>query len=115
MLLASDTAAILIAIQVAILLGTGRYILLAQGFKSITVGYCFFLSLLFYITDLYNLRRDQHSDEIASLVVLNSAVAAAFLTLSFYFYPRWSFGRSFFVSLFLVTPGLVMTGRLMWS
>ena len=114
-LLASDTVAILVAVQVAILLGTGRYILLAQGFKSIAVGYCFFLSLLFYITDLYNLRRDQHSDEIASLVVLNSAIAAAFLTLSFYFYPRWSFGRSFFVSLFLVTPGLVMAGRLLWS
>ena len=115
LLLASDTIAILIAVQVAILLGTGRYILLVEGFKSIAVGYCFFLSLLFYITDLYNLRRDQHSDEIASLVILNSAIAAAFLTLSFYFYPRWSFGRSFFVTLFLVTPGLVMAGRLLWS
>jgi exopolysaccharide biosynthesis polyprenyl glycosylphosphotransferase len=115
MLLASDTVAILVAVQVAIFLGTGHYFLLTQGFKSIAVGYWFFLSLLFYITDLYNLRRDQHSDEFASLVVLDSAIAAAFLTLSFYFYPRWSFGRSFFVTLFLTTPGLVMTGRLVWS
>lgn len=114
-LLASDTVAILVAVQAAIFLGTGQYILLSRGFKSIAVGYCFFLSLLFYITDLYNLRRDQHSDEVASLVVLDSAIAAAFLTLSFYFYPRWSFGRSFFVSLFLLTPGLVMMGRLIWS
>lgn len=115
MLLAIDIIAILIAVQAAILLGTGKYILLTQSFKSIAVGYCFFLLLLFYITDLYNLRRDQQSDELASLVVLNSAIAAAFLTLSFYFYPRFSFGRSFFVSLFLMTPGLVMTGRLLWS
>ncbi|HEX5413753.1 MAG TPA: sugar transferase [Terriglobia bacterium] len=114
-LLASDTVAILVAVQAAIFLGTGQYLLLPTGFKSIAVGYWFFLSLLFYITDLYNLRRDQHSDEIASLVVLDSALAAAFLTLSFYFYRRWSFGRSFFVSLFLVTPGLVMMGRLIWS
>jgi exopolysaccharide biosynthesis polyprenyl glycosylphosphotransferase len=115
MLLASDTVAILAAVQVAISLGTGKYLLLTQGFKSVAVGYCFFLSLLFYITDLYNVRRDQHSDETASLVVLNAAIAAAFLTLSFYFYPRWRFGRSFFVILFLGTPGLVMTGRLLWS
>jgi exopolysaccharide biosynthesis polyprenyl glycosylphosphotransferase len=115
MLLASDTVAILAAVQVAIFLGTGHYLLLTRGFRSIAVGYCFFLSLLFYITDLYNVRRDQHSDEIASLVVLNAAIAAAFLTLSFYFYPRWIFGRSFFVILFLGTPGLVMTGRLIWS
>lgn len=115
MLLAIDIIAILVAVQAAILLGTGKYILLTQSFKSIAVGYCFFLLLLFYITDLYNLRRDQLSDELASLVVLNSAIAAAFLTLSFYFYPRWSFGRSFFVSLFLMTPGLVMMGRLLWS
>src|SRR5690242_5669931 len=114
-LLASDTIAILVAVQAAIFLGTGQYLLLARGFKSIVVGYWFFLSLLFYITDLYNLRRDQQSDELASLVVLDSALAAAFLTLSFYFYRRWSFGRSFFVSLFLVTPGLVMMGRLIWS
>lgn len=114
-LLASDTVAILVAVQAAIFLGTGQYLLLTRGFKSIVVGYWFFLSLLFYITDLYNLRRDQQSDEIASLVVLDSALAAAFLTLSFYFYQRWSFGRSFFVSLFLVTPGLVMMGRLAWS
>ncbi len=89
--------------------------LLTHGFKSVTIGYCFFLTLLFYITDLYNLRRDQHSDETAALVVLDAAIAAAFLTLSFYFYPRWSFGRSFFVSLFLGTPGLVMMGRILWS
>ncbi|TAM79561.1 MAG: sugar transferase [Acidobacteria bacterium] len=114
-LLASDTAAVLVGVQAAVFLGTGQYILLPRGFKSIAVGYCFFLVVLFYITDLYNLRRDQHSDEIASLVVLDSAIAAAFLTLSFYFYPRWSFGRSFFVSLFLLTPGLVMIGRLTWA
>ena len=115
MLWASDTVAILLAVQVAVFLETGQYLLLTQGFKSIAVGYCFFLSLLFYITDLYNLRRDQQSDETASLVVLDAAIAAAFLTLSFYFYPRWSFGRSFFVSLFLGTPGLVMMGRLLWT
>lgn len=115
LLWASDAIAILLAVQVAIFLGTGRLLLVTQGFKSIAVGYCFFLSLLFYITDLYNLRRDQYSDETASLIVLNAAIAAAFLTLSFYFYPRWSFGRSFFVGLFLVTPGLVMGGRLLWS
>jgi exopolysaccharide biosynthesis polyprenyl glycosylphosphotransferase len=115
MLWASDTISFLLAVQVAIFLETGRYILLTQGFKSIAVGYWFFLTLLFYITDLYNLRRDQQSDETASLVVLDAAIAAAFLTLSFYFYRRWSIGRGFFVSLFLATPGLVMTGRLLWS
>ena len=115
MLWASDVIAILISIQVAIALGTGRHMLLTHGFKSVTIGYSFFLTLLFYITDLYNLRRDQHSDETAALVVLDAAIAAAFLTLSFYFYPRWGFGRSFFVNLFLGTPGLVMMGRLLWS
>ena len=115
MLWASDAIAILLSIQVAIALGTGHHMLLTHGFKSVTIGYCFFLTLLFYITDLYNLRRDQHSDETAALVVLDAAIAAAFLTLSFYFYPRWSFGRSFFVSLFLGTPGLVMMGRILWS
>ncbi len=115
MLWASDTIAILIAVQVAISLGTGQYTLLTHGFKSIAVSYCFFLSLLFYITDLYNLRRDQHSDETAALVVLDSVIGTSFITLSFYFYPRWSIGRSFFLSLFLGTPGLVMTGRLIWS
>lgn len=115
MLWASDMVAILLSVQVAIPLGTGQHLLLTHGFKSIAVGYCFFLTLLFYITDLYNLRRDQHSDETASLVVLDAAIAAAFLTLSFYFYPRWSLGRSFFLSLFLGSPGLVMAGRLLWA
>ena len=115
MLWASDVIAILISIQVAIALGTGHHMLLTHGFKSVTIGYSFFLTLLFYITDLYNLRRDQHSNETAALVVLDAAIAAAFLTLSFYFYPRWGFGRSFFVNLFLGTPGLVMIGRLLWS
>ena len=115
MLWASDVFAILLSIQVAIALGTGHHMLLTHGFKSVTIGYSFFLTLLFYITDLYNLRRDQHSDETAALVVLDVAIAAAFLTLSFYFYPRWGFGRSFFVNLFLGTPGLVMMGRLLWS
>jgi exopolysaccharide biosynthesis polyprenyl glycosylphosphotransferase len=115
MLLASDTIAVLLALQVSILLGTGRFLPVTQGFKSIAVGYWFYLSLLFYITDLYNLRRDQQSDETASLIVLNAAIAAAFLTLSFYFYPRWKFGRSFFIGLFFITPGLVTTGRLLLS
>jgi len=115
MLWASDMIAVLISVQVAISLGTGRYIPLTHGFKSIAVGYGFFMSLLFYITDLYNLGRDQHSDEIASLVVLDAVIGAAFITLSFYFYPRWTFGRAFFLSLFLGTPGLVMLGRLAWS
>lgn len=115
MLLASDTIAVLLSVQVAISLGSGQYLLLTQGFKSITVGYWFFLALLFYITDLYNLRRDQHSDETASLIVLDVAIGAALITLTFYFYPRWSIGRSFFLSLFLGTPGLVIVGRLIWS
>ena len=115
MLWVCDTVAILLSVQVAIALGTGQHLLLTQGFKSIAVGFCFFLTLLFYITDLYNLRRDQHSDETASLVVLDVAIGAAFVTLTFYFYPRWSMGRTFFLSLFLGTPGLVMVGRMIWS
>ncbi|HUX10739.1 MAG TPA: sugar transferase [Terriglobia bacterium] len=115
MLWAGDIIAILLSVQTAIVLGTGRLVLLTHGFKSIAVGYCFFLTLLFYITDLYNLRRDQHSDETASLVVLDAAIGAAFVTLSFYFVGRWSIGRSFFLTIFLATPGLVMMGRLIWS
>jgi|YelNatPaOPRAMG01_1025707.scaffolds.fasta_scaffold17502_2 exopolysaccharide biosynthesis polyprenyl glycosylphosphotransferase len=115
MLWASDAIMVLIAVQVAVFLGTGKYYWLTRGFKSIAVVYCFFVTLLFYITDLYNLRRDQHSDETAALVILDVAIAAAFVTLSFYFYPRWSFGRSFFLALFLATPGLVMAGRLICS
>jgi len=115
MLWAGDIIAILLSVQTAIALGTGRLVLLTHGFKSIAVGYCFFLTLLFYITDLYNLRRDQQSSETASLVVLDAAIGAAFVTLSFYFFPRWSLGRSFFLTIFLATPGLVMMGRLFWS
>ncbi len=115
MLWLGDTIAILLSVQIAVALGTGRLVLLSRGFKSIAVGYCFFLTLLFYITDLYNLRRDQRSNETASLVVLDAAIGAAFVTLSFYFFPRYSIGRGFFLTIFLVTPGLVMAARLFWS
>jgi exopolysaccharide biosynthesis polyprenyl glycosylphosphotransferase len=115
MLWLGDTIAILLSVQIAVVLGIGRLVLLTHGFKSIAVGYCFFLTLLFYITDLYNLRRDQRSDETASLVVLDAAIGAAFVTLSFYFFNRYSIGRSFFLTIFLATPGLVMAARLFWS
>jgi exopolysaccharide biosynthesis polyprenyl glycosylphosphotransferase len=112
---AGDVIAILLSVQIAVLLSTGRMLSITSGFKSITVGYCFFLTLLFYITDLYNQRRDLHSHETSSLVVLDSAISAAFVTLSFYFIPHWSIGRTFFLIIFLVTPGLVMTERLLCS
>jgi exopolysaccharide biosynthesis polyprenyl glycosylphosphotransferase len=112
---AGDVIAILLSVQIAIPLSTGHVLPITNGFKSIAVGYCFFLTLLFYITDLYNPRRDQQSHETASLVVLDAAISAAFVTLSFYFVPHWSFGRSFFLIVFLVTPGLVMTERLLCS
>ena len=110
-----DAAAILVAVQIAIPLATDQKVFLAHGFKSIAVGSCFFLTLLFYITDLYNPRRDQRSQETASLVVLDVAIAMAFVTLGFYFDPRWSISRSLLLIVFLVTPGLVMAERLLWS
>lgn len=112
---AGDVIAILLSIQIAIPLSVGRMLPITSGFKSITVGYCFFLTLLFYITDLYNPRRNQQSHETASLVVLDAAISAAFVTLSFYFVPHWIIGRSFFLIIFLATPGLVMTERLLCS
>ncbi len=110
-----DAAAILVAVQIAIPLATDQKVFLAYGFKSIAVGSCFFLTLLFYITDLYNPRRDQRSQETASLVVLDVGIAMAFVTLGFYFDPRWSISRSLLLIVFLVTPGLVMAERLLWS
>ena len=68
MMWVGDVVAILLSVQVAVLLSTGRMLPLTSGFKSIAIGYCFFLTLLFYITDLYNPRRDQKSQETASLV-----------------------------------------------
>jgi len=112
---AGDVIAILLSVQIAIPLSTGRMMLITHGFKSIAVGYCFFLTLLFYITDLYNPRRDQQSHETASLVVLDAAISAAFVTLTFYFVPHWTIGRSFFLIIFLATPGLVMIERLLCS
>lgn len=112
---AGDVIAILLSVQIAVLLSTGRMMLMTRGFKSIAIGYCFFLTLLFYITDLYNPRRDQQSQETASLVVLDAAIGAAFVTLSFYFVPHWSMARSFFLIIFLVTPGLIMIARLLCS
>jgi exopolysaccharide biosynthesis polyprenyl glycosylphosphotransferase len=115
MLWGGDAVAILVAVQIAIILTAGQRIPFSHGFKSIAIGSCFFLTLLFYITDLYNPRRDQRSQQTASLVVLDVAIAMAFVTLGFYFYPRWSISRSFFLVIFLVTPGLVMAERLLWS
>lgn len=112
---AGDIIAILLSVQIAVPLSTGRILLITNGFKSIAIGYCFFLTLLFYITDLYNPRRDQQSQATASLVILDAGVSAAFVTLSFYFAAHWTIGRSFFLILFLVTPGLVMTERLLSS
>ncbi len=110
---ASDVIAILLSVQIAVVLSTGRMLPITKGFKSVATGYCFFLTLLFYITDLYNPRRDQQTQETASLIVLDTAISAAFVTLSFFFVPHWSFGRSFFLISFLVTPGVVMSERLL--
>ncbi|HVB29375.1 MAG TPA: sugar transferase [Terriglobia bacterium] len=115
MLWVGDAAAILVAVQIAISLTVGQGLFITHGFKSIAIGSCFFLTLLFYITDLYNPRRDQRSQQTASLVVLDVAIAMAFVTLGFYFYPRWAISRSFFLVVFLSTPGLVVAERLLWS
>ena len=111
---AGDVIAILVSVQIAIPLSTGRMVPVTHGFKSIAVGYCFFLTLLFYITDLYNPRRDQQSQETTGLIVLDAAIGAGFVTLSFYFVPHWAIGRSFFLLMFFATPGLVMAERLLW-
>lgn len=115
MLWAGDTVAILVAVQFAISLTLGRTIFVAHGFKSIAMGASFFLTLLFYITDLYNPRLDQRTQQTASLIVLDVAIAMAFVTLGFYFYPRWSISRYFFLIVFLVTPVLVILWRFFWS
>jgi exopolysaccharide biosynthesis polyprenyl glycosylphosphotransferase len=115
MLWAGDIVAILAAVQIAISLTVGRTVFVAHGFKSIAFGACFFLTLLFYITDLYNPRRDQRSQQTASFVVMDVAIAMAFVTLGFYFYPRWSISRVFFLIVFLAAPVLVVSWRLMWS
>jgi exopolysaccharide biosynthesis polyprenyl glycosylphosphotransferase len=115
MLWAGDVAAILVAVQIAISLTVRQGLFITHGFKSIALGSCFFLTLLFYITDLYNPRRAQRSQQTASLVVLDVAIAIAFVTLGFYFYPRWAISRSFFLVVFLATPGLVVAERLLWS
>lgn len=112
---AGDVIAILLSVQIAIPLSTGQPLPITHGFKSIAVGYCFFLTLLFYITDLYNPRRDQLSHETASLVVMDSAIGAAFVTLTFFFVPHWTIGRGFYLIIFLATPGLVMLERMLWS
>ena len=115
MLWAGDATAILVAVQIAVSLTVGERVFITHGFKSIAIGSCFFLTLLFYITDLYNPRRNQRSQQTASLVVMDVAIAMAFVTLGFYFYPRWAISRSFFLIVFLVTPGLVVAERLLWS
>ncbi|HUZ45928.1 MAG TPA: sugar transferase [Terriglobia bacterium] len=115
MMWVGDAVAILVAVQIAISLTAGQMVFLAHGFKSIAIGACFFLTLLFYITDLYNPRRDQRSQETASLIVLDVAIAMAFVTLAFYFYPHWGISRSFFLVVFLSTPGLVVAERLLWA
>ncbi len=115
MLWAGDTLAILLAVQIAISLTVERTFFIAHGFKSIAVGSCFFLTLLFYITDLYNPRRDQRSQQTAGLVVMDVAIAMASVTLGFYFYPRWSISRVFFLIVFAVASVLVVLWRLLWS
>jgi len=115
MLWAGDAVAILVAVQIAVSLTVGQRVFITHGFKSIAIGSCFFLTLLFYITDLYNPRRNQRSQQTASLVVMDVAIAMAFVTLGFYFYPRWAISRAFFLIVFLATPGLVVAERLLWS
>ena len=112
---ACDLMAILLSIQIAVLLTTGRVLLISHGFKSIAVAYCFFLTILFYITDLYSPRHFQKSYETSSIVFLNAAISAALITLSFYFVPYWHIGRGFFLVIFLMTPVLVMAERFLCS
>jgi lipopolysaccharide/colanic/teichoic acid biosynthesis glycosyltransferase len=112
---ACDLMVILLSVQIAVLLTTGRVLLISQGFKSITVAYCFFLTVLFYITDLYGPRHFQKSYETASIVLLDAGISAALVTLSFYFVPYWHIGRGFFLVMFLSTPLLVMAERLLCS
>ena len=52
-------------------------LLIPQGFKSIAVAYCFFLTVLFYTTDLYGPRIFQKSYETAGIVPLDTAIGAA--------------------------------------
>jgi exopolysaccharide biosynthesis polyprenyl glycosylphosphotransferase len=115
MMWVGDVTAILVAVQVAISLTAGQTLFFAHGFKSIALGSCSFLTLLFYITDLYNPRREQGSQKTASLIVMDVAIAMALVTLGFYFYPRWGISRSFFLVVFLVAPGLVVLWRLLWA
>jgi lipopolysaccharide/colanic/teichoic acid biosynthesis glycosyltransferase len=112
---ACDLMVILLSVQIAVLLTTGRVLLISHGFKSIAVAYCFFLTVLFYITDLYSPRHFQKSYETASIVLLDAAISAALVTLSFYFVPYWHIGRGFFLVIFLSTPVLVMAERLLCS
>lgn len=110
-----DLVAILLSVQAAVLLTTGHVLLIYHGFKSIAVAYCFFLTVLFYITDLYSPRYFKKSYETASVILLNAAISAALVTLSFYFVPYWHIGRGFFLVMFLSTPVLVMAARLLCS
>jgi lipopolysaccharide/colanic/teichoic acid biosynthesis glycosyltransferase len=112
---ACDLMVILLSVQIAVLLTTGRMLLIHQGFKSIAVAYCFFLTVLFYITDLYSPRHFRKSYETASVILLDAAISAALVTLSFYFVPYWHIGRGFFLVMFLSTPVLVMVERVLCS
>ena len=106
-----DLVVILLSVQVAVLLTTARVLLIPQGFKSIAIAYCFFLTVLFYVTDLYSPSLFQKSYETASIVLLDAAISAALVTLSFYFVPYWHMGRGFFLVIFLSTPVLVVVER----
>jgi lipopolysaccharide/colanic/teichoic acid biosynthesis glycosyltransferase len=112
---ACDLVAILLSVQIAVLLTVGQGLLVLHGFKSIAVACCFFLTVLFYLTDLYSPRHFRKGYETASIVLLNAAISAALVSLSFYFVPYWHIGRGFFLVMFLTTPLLVMGGRMLCS
>ena len=112
---AFDLLAILLSVQIAVILSTGHFVLLTNGFKSIAAAYCFFLTILFYITDLYDPRRIQRNYETAVAVAFDAGISAALVTLTFYFFPYWKMGRSFFLIILFSTPVLVMAARFLCS
>lgn len=116
LLLVGDIVLILTAIVVAFLTRTGQAAELGvfeHIFRKFTGATAFILCVhlpMFYVFELYDLRTDYRSFKGLARLVLSVVAATAALTVAYYLFPNWRFGRG----TILYHSVFILAGLLAW-
>ncbi len=111
-LLIGDILAIAAAVCTSILIRLGAPWLFLLSYKTILVLSVMSVTLLFYISDLYNIRQDQTSLRTVSAVLFDCFLGVALTSLFLYFYPHSKLGRGIFLLIAFIAPVFILAWRI---